>query len=335
LWTDLADLILEGVAWYSIEDELYARYGHVRDTGEKYYPGYMYRLIMKPIFWGHLARNHANSNAKNGHKTGFWVYDEKEPMPEGAIIFRNTHEPVWTGETADRIKAEIRRRSESVRGSTTPHSTQRFAGLGICAECGSFWATYVNKGYRGIRCPAVFSSRTFAPDCDNRGMHNEKRLVETVNGYLQQMLERQSTDVFSESDTDPREDIEDRIEQLEQEITALELEARNLIRQQMKAGSELQSIYQEELAQINTRLKNMKVTRNTLKSKAAATERTTELQQATLQELAELSLEAFWKQKSRYINQVLHRLMGKKRFLLLDGEIIGVAEINRRQRTRA
>jgi hypothetical protein len=149
------------------------------------------------------------------------------------------------------------------------------------------------------------------------------------------MLERQSTDVFSKPEMEQHEDIEDRVEQLDREIAALELEARSLIRQQMKAGSELQSIYQEELAQINTRLKNMKVTRSTLKSKVAATERTTEIQQATLRELAELSLEAFWKQESRYINQVLHRLMGKKRFLLLDGEIIGVAEINRRQRTRA
>ncbi|MBZ0276933.1 MAG: hypothetical protein K8I60_12355, partial [Anaerolineae bacterium] len=62
---------------------------------------------------------------------------------------------------------------------------------------------------------------------------------------------------------------------------------------------------------------------------------TTAVQRATLEEIAELSLEAFWKQESRYINQVLHRLMGKKRFLLLDGEIIGVAELNRRQRTHA
>jgi hypothetical protein len=54
-----------------------------------------------------------------------------------------------------------------------------------------------------------------------------------------------------------------------------------------------------------------------------------------LEELAAMSPEAFWKQESRYINQSLHRLMGKKRFLLLDGEIIVVAELNRRQRKPA
>ena len=45
-----------------------------------------------------------------------------------------------------------------------------------------------------------------------------------------------------------------------------------------------------------------------------------------------MTLDAFWKQDSRYINQMLHRLMGKKRLLGLKGEIIGVAEVNRRQR---
>jgi hypothetical protein len=149
--------------------------------------------------------------------------------------------------------------------------------------------------------------------------------------YLQHMIERQSTDIFNDSDP-VQEDTALRVQQLDGEIAALEIEARGLIRQQAKAGAELQSIYQEELTQINTRLKNMKVTRNTLQSKMTFKESTTDLQQSTLEEIAEMSLEAFWKQESRYINQVLHRLLGKRRLLLLDGEIIGVAEVNRRQR---
>jgi hypothetical protein len=147
------------------------------------------------------------------------------------------------------------------------------------------------------------------------------------------MIERQSTDIFTEMSEPVQEDTELRVQQLDGEIATLEIEARSLIRQQAKAGAELQAIYQEELAQINTRLKNMKVTRDTLQSKVTVKEATTDLQQSTLKDIAEMSLEAFWKQESRYINQVLHRLLGKKRFLLLDGEIIGVAEVNRRQRS--
>lgn len=163
---------------------------------------------------------------------------------------------------------------------------------------------------------------------------NEKRLIALVNGYLKQMLERNSTDVFREPDSQQTRQ-QSRIETLGREIDALELEARSLIREQARAGTELQALYQEELAQINARLKNMKVTRDNLQVKQAVVQQTTALQDATLDEIAAMSLEAFWQQESRYINQVLHRLMGKKRFLLLDGEIIGVAEVTRRQRSHA
>ena len=336
LWDDLAELILEGVAWFSIEDELFNRYGHIRDNGERYYPGFLYRLIMKPIFWGHMARHHASAGSKNGFKYGAWAYDESVSMPEGATIYRNTHEPVWTGELAERIKAEIRRRSNSVRGNTSPKLIHRFSGLGVCAECGSFWATHVkkSKSYRGAICPASKARSNALPKCSNKRIMSEKRLIALMNDYLKQMLERNSTDVFNAPDS-KQMDHQSRIESLCREIEALELEARQLIREQAKAGTELQGIYQEELAQINTRLKNMKVTRDALQAKAVETQQTTAVQQATLEELAAMSLEAFWKQESRYINQTLHRLRGKKRFLLLDGEIIGVAELNRRQRKHA
>lgn len=336
LWDDLAELIMEGVAWFNIEDELFNRYGHVRDNGERYYPGFLYRLIMKPIFWGHIARHHASADSKNGFKYGAWAYDESVPMPEGATIYRNTHEPVWTGEIAERIKAEIRRRSTSVRGSASPKSTHRFSGLGVCGECGSFWATHVKKSkdYRGVICPASKARSSTLPKCTNNRIMSEKRLIVLMNAYLKQMLERNSTDVFSAPEIH-HENHKSRIERLNREIEVLQLEARQLIREQAKAGAELQGIYHEELAQIEVRLKNMKVTRDSLAAKVVETQQTTTVQQVTLEELATMSLEAFWKQESRYINQILHRLLGKKRFLLLDGEIIGVAELNRRQRKHA
>jgi hypothetical protein len=111
----------------------------VNEKGKPYYSHYMYRLIMKPLFWGHTARNHNSATSKNGFKYGAWIYDESEPIPEGAMMFRNTHPPVWEGELADLIKAELKRRSETVRGHSDPEYTHRFSGLVVCAECGSFW----------------------------------------------------------------------------------------------------------------------------------------------------------------------------------------------------
>ena len=62
-----------------------------------------------------------------------------------------------------------------------------------------------------------------------------------------------------------------------------------------------------------------------------ATQHKTAVQQATLKELAVLTLERFWNQESRVINQTLHRLMGKRRLVLLGGEIQGAVEVKRRQ----
>ncbi len=134
LWNDLAELVLEGVAWDRIEIELYERFGHANENGEPYYANCMYRLLMKPVFWGHTARHHNSATSKNGFRFGHWIWDESESLPDGATIFRNTHESVWTGELADRIKAEINRRSETVRGSSRLMRTHLFSGLGVCAE---------------------------------------------------------------------------------------------------------------------------------------------------------------------------------------------------------
>jgi hypothetical protein len=332
LWDDLALLILEGVAWERIEQELYHRFGHVMDSGKPFYAHYMYRLIMKPLFWGHTARNHNSATSKNGYKFGNWIYDESEPIPEGAMIFRNTHPAIWDGELADLIRTEVKRRSETVRGNTDPARTHRFSGLGVCAECSSFLATFVNDGYRGLICPAgKVKSSPKLPECGNGKIINERKIIARMNDYLQQMLEQNTTDVFGEEDS-TQSNTHERLGKLTVEIALLEEQARTLIRRQASAGEELQVLYDEELNQINARLRNMRSTRLALQAQTIADQQTETMQTVSLGELASMTLEAFWKQESRYINQMLHRLMGKKRLLGLKGEIIGVAEVNRPQR---
>jgi hypothetical protein len=78
----------------------------------------------------------------------------------------------------------------------------------------------------------------------------------------------------------------------------------------------------------------MKETRARLQGESPTVQTTTSNQQVTLEELAELTLEKFWHQENRKINQMLHRIMGKRRLMILNGEIIGVAEVNHVQRRR-
>lgn len=196
LWDDLAALILDGVAWDTIEIELFNRYGHVNDRGEKYYPDFMYRLIMKPIFWGHSARHHNNANSKNGFKLGRWIYDESEPAPEGTLLFRNTHPPVWEGELADRVRQEINRRRDFMRGNAIPSYTHRLSGIAVCGECGYFMATKIDKGiYHSLRCPAS-KGRPRLPKCNNRGVISEQKVIARIDEFLRQMLRENTTNIF-------------------------------------------------------------------------------------------------------------------------------------------
>lgn len=94
-------------------------------------------------------------------------------------------------------------------------------------------------------------------------------------------------------------------------------------------------MFTEELEKISGQLKNVKETRNRLQSEVLATQQSTTMQQAALGELADLRLEKFWQQESRYINQVLHRIMGNRRLVILKRELIGVAEVHRKQRRHA
>lgn len=105
-----------------------------------------------------------------------------------------------------------------------------------------------------------------------------------------------------------------------------------MINKQVAAGENLQQFYDEKLRELIDRLSNMKATYASLKMQTADQRQTTVVQQRTLQEWAEISVKKFWEQDSRYINQVLHRLMGRKRLLLLNGEIVGVADVQRKQR---
>jgi hypothetical protein len=332
LWDDLALLILEGIAWDHIEVELYNRYGHVNHNGEAYYPNYMYRLIMKPLFWGHIARYHYSAESKNGFRYGRWIYDEAEPLPEGAVLFRNTHAPVWTGELADKICQEIDRRSENIRGKASSSYTHRLSGLMVCAECSSFMTTHIDGNYRALACPAS-RGRITLPKCGNKGVSAERRFIKQINEYLSQMLRENTIEVFDKHIIETITPVA-HLETLDSEIVKLEEQARLIIRKQLEAGEALQRIYDEEIAKLSEQLKRVKEARLRLHSESLAVQRRSVIQQTTLEELASLTLEKFWQQESRYINQVLHRLMGKRRLVISKGEIVGVAEVHRKQRRR-
>jgi hypothetical protein len=162
---------------------------------------------------------------------------------------------------------------------------------------------------------------------------NERRIIARIDEFLRQMLRENTTNIFEDTNPDsPR--FQERITALAAEIDELERQARALIRKQLSAIEDIQNLYDEELQKIGIQLKNMKDGLSRLQGESLAAQQTTAVQQATLEELADLTLEKFWLQESRVINQMLHRIMGNRRLVILNKEVIGVAISHRTQRRR-
>ncbi len=239
---------------------------------------------------------------------------------------------MWTGELADRIRQELDRRVVHIKGRARTAYTHRLSGLAICSECGSFMATRVDGSYLGLYCPAS-KGRPALPKCGHRRVVSERKIIARMDEFLKQMLRENTTDIFNSSQPETSH-AHERIALLDEEIAEVEDKIRALIRKQITAGEDIQYIYDEELDKLNVQLKTMKEARTRLQGESLAAQTSTSNQQVTLEELAKLTLEKFWHQESRKINPMLHRIMGKRRLIILNDEIFGVAEIHRVQRQR-
>jgi hypothetical protein len=64
---------------------------------------------------------------------------------QGVTIVYNVIPPLYEGELAERLKAEIKFRMSSVRG-TASKDKYWFTGLVVCDECGYYLHTYAPGG---------------------------------------------------------------------------------------------------------------------------------------------------------------------------------------------
>lgn len=193
--------------------------------------------------------------------------------------------------------------------------------------------TQKNSSYRGLYCGMTKNRPRNRTVCSNRGVTNERRIIKLMDGFLRQMLEENTTDIFDDAESNTPS-LQERIARLEADIDDLEEKARAVIRKQLNAAEDIQRLYDEELNKIGRQLRNMKDAVSRLQGESLNTQENTAVQQATLEELADLTLDEFWQQESRVINQMLHRLMGKRRLVILKKEVIGVVVSNRVQRKR-
>ncbi|HEX3052216.1 MAG TPA: recombinase family protein [Aggregatilineaceae bacterium] len=326
LLDDLADVVIEGVSWPKVGKELYTRFGHVNNSGKAFGTTQMYQALHNPTFWGNNARYFNSKKYPNRERKGLWCFDPDIPAPEGVVIFYGTHEPAYTGEVAAKVQAELRRR-RGIQGNTRPNRTHRFTGLLICAECGyNLTITYSSEAHDRMywRCNSKYNERQSAAACSQNKFIRDDAVFAVIDDLLHQMIDLRDLRPF-ESDTPPNADSQ-HITLLENEIATLEGQLQRLIMKQASIEDEsLWNAYDAQILATNDRLKIMRADLHARRLRQPSSAVRQE-QERAYRDIADMTVEQFWRRSSTEINQYLHRLMGGRRFLVYNGQIVRIRD---------
>jgi DNA invertase Pin-like site-specific DNA recombinase len=318
VFDDAATLLLEGVGWTVFSHEMYRRFGHAKD-GRAYHQNVFYRMFYCPYTWGYAARGYK-------HKKGLWAFDETIPLPEGVTVNRSPDPPVpavYTGELAERLKAELRRRVLVTKGHASPRLSHKFTGLLICADCGRRMTVNNLSGSRTYWRCVVVDHRNPGEKCTNRTMLHDSVAAQQIGEFLAAWiaLKRSDIEAVLNASSDTSQESR-RTELLQREIDELTEELDRLINAQKK---EALAVVRERYAlQIDETGQRLEILYANLKEAQQTGEPADVIiaRQVAYNYVSSLSQENFWSLPSREINQLLHALMGKHRFLVRKGKII-------------
>lgn len=334
LFDDLAYLIVEErLPFNGIEKVLYERFGHVADDGQPYGDNIMYQFLFHPLTWG--ATTYGFDRHGESRKFGVWVFDEDVSPPEGVELFRGTIPPIYTGQQASRLKGELRRRSE-MRGGRRPNNKYALSGLFVCDECGYSLNIRTNPraedGVRvaySMRCGAQSHKFQFRPTCTQV----DYVPVSYLQGYLDTLLQRLVTSRDLTDILPDGADYTHQIDEVTTERTQVYGQMDTLIDLQGKAHAAARARYQKKIDALAERVTILE--RRILELQAAGRRYDVEsgAAYAALDDLAPI-LDALWQQDGAKVNQLLHRLMGSRRFAVRDGEIKAVVNYSREHRRR-
>lgn len=318
LFADVATVFLEGVAWNSLERVLYERYGHVGSNGKPYPPRFFHPILIAPVFWGHSARNFWNARSPNVHKRGEWMFDDSVPAPEGVLFYPNTHEPVYTGELAERVKAELRRRM-SLRGSARPNGDYPLSGLFACDECGNKLAFVNTHGkWRAARCNTAYNLKP-PSSCSQRKAMPERYALDYMRRLVSLIVESDDGLAALNALMDTP-DAPDPTPDLERQVETLEEEGRILIQKQLRAPESMSALYDEQMDILGERL-NLARQRLDMHRRQAASASEVVEQVHSIDQMRALG-ERLWQLPPHELNQLLRRALGRRVFLVREGKIV-------------
>jgi DNA invertase Pin-like site-specific DNA recombinase len=274
--------------------------------------------LRNPVIWGHTARGDKHARRL---RDWAWVYDARHPLPEGVQILRHTHPPVWTGEQAESLQAELLRRQRAAPRRRQPDRTYRFSGLIICARCGRTMTYNVVPGRNGARYRTLACAGRKQPArrCD-QPIRMEHQCAGDIRQFLADVFAAADALTLFEQPADARESQAARAEQLRAEIAQVEAQIDTLIDKQASAPANLSGRYDAKLRECATRLEALEAERTRV---TAVTEKSAHRARAAA-DLRATGLDAFWALPEPEQNQLLHRLMDGARFVWESGHIVGL-----------
>ncbi len=308
------------VAYQKIEKVLFEEYGHASPFGDAYHPNTIYSTLTNPFTHGHSALHY--KNAANYSDVGEWRFKSGYPVPAGVTIYYNTHQPVWTGEPFERIFAEFQRR-QSIRGSASPARARMFAGLLLCGECG-YNLVYAKDG---LRCMSHYNVSATRPDCTQFNWVPETRLQAWFHERLLQLMQTHDwSALFMSPQTNTRSTAE-QLDEMDRDIRRIEAQIMRVIddRAQQDIAAVIE-MYQKRLTALGEQLERLRQQRDALEYEVLNDAQTVQQRDYTLNELVQIGLLNFWQLPHPQINQLLHRLLGKRRLVALDGAIIATQD---------
>jgi hypothetical protein len=284
--------------------------------------------MASPTFWGHTAMHFTVRNRSFPH----WAYDETIPPPDGVDLWRHTHTPIYAEPLASAVMNEIRRRSQTIAGRASPRHTRRFSGLVVCGECGAYLGLVVDNksAYEAMRCNRHYSSdRYINSECSQSRVIHTKHIKTFVNSLLEGMLEQGIDAVLS-----PGHSKQERLQHLREYLTVKEAEMNSMVAgmRTVSPSNPAFSVYATQVEQIGTEIQGLRQELQVLEAEEQARERGDAAR--TLEEVRSMTLERFWGLPDREINQRLHTILFPYKIVVVNGEVIKLAQHQGRRARR-
>lgn len=311
-WRDLADLILAAVPLSRLPDEM-LKLGY-SDKGKRHPTGHYSDLLQNPFFWGHSARRFTNK------PRGAWIRELGHVIPDGVLIYYDQFEPVYTGELAEQIKAELTRREISF-GKARHKAPAKYSGIFLCVECGSSMVYTVKGNFRALRCSGAYSAK-YRPrsNCSNRKFLTLQVADDYIAKFLDSFRQTRGRILIEPS----IQNHTSQLEQIESELNHLQSQIDILIdRQANSDNASVASRYDNAIDDLGNRLNRAIDKHNQLLAQDRDNIRKLESVKSALHELDSLGQDAFMNRPEYQVNQSLHRLLDNHRFVVQNGQVVG------------